>query len=118
MCGAASKPAAGARHNRYNKLQSGIPAECVMRQISIVLTAAILLAGSSFGQQKKRVAVMNFDYSTVQGGVAAIFGTNQDVGKGVADLIVEKMVNAGTYSVVERKALDKILSEQNFSNSD
>jgi curli biogenesis system outer membrane secretion channel CsgG len=28
------------------------------------------------------------------------------------------MVNAGTYSVVERKALDKILSEQNFSNSD
>ena len=28
------------------------------------------------------------------------------------------MVNAGTYSVVERKAFDKILSEQNFSNSD
>jgi curli biogenesis system outer membrane secretion channel CsgG len=89
-----------------------------MRQISILLAAAIVLAGSSYGQQKKRVAVMNFDYSTVQGGIAAIFGTNQDVGKGVADLIVEKMVNAGTYSVVERKAIDKILSEQNFSNSD
>ena len=89
-----------------------------MRQISILLSAAIVLAGPSYGQQKKRVAVMNFDYSTVQGGVAALFGTNQDVGKGVADLIVEKMVNAGTYSVVERKALDKILSEQNFSNSD
>jgi curli biogenesis system outer membrane secretion channel CsgG len=89
-----------------------------MRKISVVLTAAIALTGSCFGQQKKRVAVMNFDYSTVQGGIAAIFGTNQDVGKGVADLIVEKMVNAGTYSVVERKALDKILSEQNFSNSD
>jgi curli biogenesis system outer membrane secretion channel CsgG len=89
-----------------------------MRKISVLVVAALLIAVQCFGQQKKRVAVMNFDYSTVQGGIAAIFGTNQDVGKGVADLIVEKMVNAGAYSVVERKALDKILSEQNFSNSD
>jgi curli biogenesis system outer membrane secretion channel CsgG len=61
---------------------------------------------------------MNFDYSTVQSGISAIFGSNQDVGKGVADLLVERLVNTGTYSVVERKALDKILAEQNFSNSD
>jgi curli biogenesis system outer membrane secretion channel CsgG len=89
-----------------------------MHNFSILVIGVFLLAGQCLGQQKKRVAVMNFDYSTVQSGVAAIFGTNQDVGKGVADLVVEKMVGAGTYIVIERKAMDKILAEQNFSNSD
>jgi curli biogenesis system outer membrane secretion channel CsgG len=69
-------------------------------------------------QQKKRVAVMNFDYATVQSGVQAIFGANQDIGKGIADLLVDKLVSDGVYSVIERKALDKVLAEQNFSNSD
>jgi curli biogenesis system outer membrane secretion channel CsgG len=32
--------------------------------------------------------------------------------------MVDKLVNDGIYSVIERKALDKILAEQNFSNSD
>jgi curli biogenesis system outer membrane secretion channel CsgG len=61
---------------------------------------------------------MNFEYATVQNHVAAIFGTNTDVGKGIADMLVEKLVNGAAYTVVERKALDKILAEQNLSNSD
>ena len=69
-------------------------------------------------QQKKRVAVMNFDYATVQTTVQALFGSNQDVGKGIADLLVDKLVNDGVYSVIERKELEKVLKEQNFSNSD
>src|SRR5438270_11972456 len=77
-----------------------------------------LLSGSAEAQPKKRVAVMNFDYATVQSGVAALFGSNQDVGKGIADLLVDKLVQDGTLSVIERKQLDKILAEQNFSNSD
>jgi len=67
---------------------------------------------------KKRVAVMNFDYGTVRTTVAQIFGTDQDVGQGISDMLVEKLVNGGQYSVIERNALDKILKEQNFSNSD
>ena len=67
---------------------------------------------------KRRVAVMNFDYGTVRTTVAQIFGTDQDVGKGISDLLVQKLVQDGKYSVIERNALDKILSEQNFSNSD
>lgn len=67
---------------------------------------------------KKRVAVMNFDYGTVQSSVAAIFGTDQDIGKGVSALLIQKLVQDGKYSVIERAALDKILAEQNFSNSD
>ena len=68
--------------------------------------------------RKKRVAIFDFDYATVQTASAAAFGTNVDVGKGITDLLVKYLVQDGTYSVIERKALDKILAEQNFSNSD
>lgn len=68
--------------------------------------------------RKKRVAIFDFDYATVQSASSAAFGTNVDVGKGISDLLVRHLVQDGTYSVIERKAMDKILGEQNFSNSD
>ncbi|MBI3933571.1 MAG: curli production assembly protein CsgG [Acidobacteria bacterium] len=82
----------------------------------LVIFAAFVSTAAA--QQKKRVAVFDFDYSTVQTTSSALFGTNVDIGKGIADLIVENLVKSGVYSVIERKALEKILAEQNFSNSD
>src|ERR1041385_3107804 len=84
---------------------------------SVILIAA-LVASAAVAQDKKRVAVMNFEYGTVQSGLSAIFGSNIDVGKGIADMLVDRLVNDGVYSVIERKALDKLIAEQNFSNSD
>ncbi|MBI3683942.1 MAG: curli production assembly protein CsgG [Acidobacteria bacterium] len=69
-------------------------------------------------ERKRRVAIMNFEYGTVSSSVASIFNTNVDVGRGIADILVDKLVTSGAYQVYERKALDKILQEQNFSNSD
>jgi len=89
-----------------------------MRQFAGLVLALFALVSLSPAQQKKRVAVMNFDYSTVHTSVMSIWGADQDIGKGIADLLVDKLVNDGKYSVIERKALDKILAEQNFSNSD
>jgi curli biogenesis system outer membrane secretion channel CsgG len=89
-----------------------------MRKLSIAICLVSLFIVPASAQSKKRVAVLNFDYSTVQSTVGAIFGANNDVGKGVADLLVEKLVNGTAYSVVERKELDKIVAEQNLSNSD
>ncbi|MBZ5554440.1 MAG: curli production assembly protein CsgG [Acidobacteriia bacterium] len=63
---------------------------------------------------KRRVAIMNFDFGTVQ----RWWSGDWDVGKGISDMLVTKLVKDGTYSVVERKMLDQILAEQNFSNSD
>jgi len=77
-----------------------------------------LAAAPAAAQQKKRVAVLDFEYATVRSYVASIFGTDQDVGRGIADLIVEKLVQDGSYSVIERKALEKVLTEQNFGQSD
>lgn len=91
-----------------------------MRRMVLTLILAAVAVSAAFAQQqqKKRVAVMNFDYATVKSYSAAIFGTEQDIGKGIADLVVEKLVQSGQYSVIERKQLDKIIAEQNFSNSD
>jgi curli biogenesis system outer membrane secretion channel CsgG len=61
---------------------------------------------------------MNFDYATVKSDSQAIFGTDVDIGKGITDLLVEKLVNGGAFSVIERKALDTLVTEQNISNSD
>src|ERR1044072_1136312 len=86
------------------------------------LLAAFSIFALSFSafaaDAKKSIAILNFYYATVQSGVAAIFGTNQDVGKGIADLLVEKLVKSGQFRVIERKAIDKIMAEQNLSNSD
>jgi curli biogenesis system outer membrane secretion channel CsgG len=41
-----------------------------------------------------------------------------NTGKAVADLVVTRLVKAGEVSVIERAALDKVLAEQNLSNSD
>jgi curli biogenesis system outer membrane secretion channel CsgG len=89
----------------------------MMRRRTLALVLCFLACLPAFAQ-KKRVAVMNFDYGTVSTSVTALFGSNQDVGKGIADILVDKLVNGGVYSVIERKELDKVLKEQNFSNSD
>ncbi len=90
------------------------------RMIRLVCVVSLLIVTCAAQQppRKKRVAVMDFEYGTVKSAVAAVFGTDQDVGKGISDMLVQKLVQEGKYSVIERKALDKILAEQNFSNSD
>jgi curli biogenesis system outer membrane secretion channel CsgG len=90
-----------------------------MRQAFIVLFASIVLCSATYAQGvKKRIAVFDFDYAAVQSNASAIFGTRQDVGKGIADILVDRLVSDGRYSVIERKAIAKIMAEQNFSNSD
>ena len=89
--------------------------------VALVCTSAATAGEQAAGTQagrKPRVAIVDFDYATVQSGVSAIFGTNIDVGKGVADLLLTYLVKDASYSVIERAQLDKILAEQNFSNSD
>lgn len=97
------------------------PSVCLAASVSLSLLAALpapAQTGAAPAGRKVRVAVLDFDYATVHSGVAAIFGQNVDVGQGVSDLLVSYLVKDGSYSVIERRALDQILAEQNFSNSD
>jgi curli biogenesis system outer membrane secretion channel CsgG len=81
----------------------------------VLAALAVLAAASPAAAQSKRptVALLDFEYGTVDR-----WWGNDDIGKGIADLIVDGLVEDGTYRVIERKRLDAILAEQNFSNSD
>lgn len=76
----------------------------------VAATAAPAAAQSS----RPTVALLDLDFGSVQ----QWWSGNWDIGKGVADLVVDELVNDGSYRVIERKRLDAILAEQNFSNSD
>lgn len=74
----------------------------------------------NLGLQKKRVAIFDFDNAAVQGGIKLPFAESNtpNLGKAAADLLITKLVQDGNVSVIERAAIDKLLTEQNFSNSD
>jgi curli biogenesis system outer membrane secretion channel CsgG len=79
---------------------------------------AVLLAFVSpvEAQKSKRpqIAVMDFDYGTVHDR----WWGEYDIGKGMADQVVDELVNDGSFRVIERKKLDTILAEQDFAHSD
>lgn len=89
--------------------------------IGRLLLSTFLLTGvvwtlsmpSSQASAKRRVAVLPFSY----GAVSAEVGTT-DVGKGITSLVITKLVNDGTYSVIDREMLNSVLKEQNLSVSD
>jgi curli biogenesis system outer membrane secretion channel CsgG len=92
------------------------------RSLTLVATALLSVLPIAAQQAtpaaaRRKVAVLDFNYATVMTSVQSIFGTNQDIGKGISDMLIDKLVNDGTYRVIERQAMSKILQEQNFSNS-
>ncbi len=89
-----------------------------MRKVLGLLILTLTVTSGAWAQNKKLVAVLDFDYGTVKSQVQAFFGTDQDVGKGISLLLEQKLVQDGKYRVIDRNAMDKILKEQNFSNSD
>jgi curli biogenesis system outer membrane secretion channel CsgG len=91
-----------------------------MKRLLMTLVALGVAAQALAAQAapvKRRVAVLDFDYATVHEWVSDMFGSDVDIGKGIADMVVTDLVRNGTYSVIERKQLDRILQEQNFQQS-
>ena len=79
-----------------------------MKRVYLMLLA-IVLCGSVWADSKLRVAV--FDPSSS--------GSSIDEGTKVAirEIISSTIVNAGSYDIVERSLLEKVMQEQKFSNS-
>src|SRR5208283_4813323 len=92
--------------------------EGTMKKVLGIVFVTLTLTSGAWAQNKKLVAVLDFDYGTVRTAVQAYFGTDQDVGKGISLLLEQKLVQDAKYRVIDRNSLDKILKEQNFSNSD
>jgi curli biogenesis system outer membrane secretion channel CsgG len=60
---------------------------------------------------------MDFDYGAVNNWWSGVWGS-YDIGKGMADQVVDELVNDGAFRVIERKKLDTVLAEQDFAQSD
>ncbi len=56
---------------------------------------AVPAQSPSAATRKPRIAVLDFDYGTVQTASSAMFGTNVDVGKGIINLLVTGLVRDG-----------------------
>jgi curli biogenesis system outer membrane secretion channel CsgG len=91
------------------------------RSGGVILATSIALAGlagSAQAQTEKSkrpaVAVMDFEYGTVN----YHWWGEYNIGKGMADQVVDALLEDGTFRVIERKKLDTILAEQDFSASD
>ena len=83
---------------------------CLQGSFAILLLAVVCPAETP----RKRVSVMDFEFGTVQ----RWWDGNWDIGKGVSDLLVDRLLSEGTFSVIERRKLDTVLAEQNFSTSE
>lgn len=78
--------------------------------------AALLMGGDSSAQSKSGrqvVAVLDFDFGAIER-----WWGQDDIGKGIADQLVDELVNDGTFRVVERKKLGALLGEQDLARSD
>ena len=78
----------------------------------ISLMLIIIVFGSVFAQDltglKKRIAVVNFKDKA---------GYGHNIGQGIADMLITKLVESKKYIVVERNELDALLKEQGLGQS-
>ena len=83
--------------------------------VALATAFTLTLSGPVFAQAKSsrpQIAVLDFDYGTVDN-----WWGQYDIGKGIADQLVDALVNDGTFRVIERKKLATILGEQDFAAS-
>src|SRR5881296_2941154 len=93
-----------------------------MKRFTLLLCLAALAAPALDAQDaaapappaRRRVAVLDFDYATVHSYVTDIWGSDVDIGKGIASMLLTELVQNGTYLVIERTQVDRILNEQNL----
>src|ERR1044071_3107638 len=73
------------------------------RSCAALALIAFVCSTALHAQDKKRIAVLDFDYQTVHSSVYDLFGGDVDIGQGVATMLVTELVKNGTYSVIERQ---------------
>ncbi|MGI4757607.1 MAG: CsgG/HfaB family protein [Janthinobacterium lividum] len=83
-----------------------------------MFVCSLLLLPTLHGQRKKRVAVLSFETGADAQQTAQKLGVRDDLGLTLSNLMVNEIAGAGKVQVVERSALDRVLKEQNLSNSD
>lgn len=86
--------------------------------ILLVTMAAVQIYPAGGDSSKKVVlAVDEFEYGTVKKAIQALFGTDQDIGKGIRARLITRLAGGGKVNVVERAKLETVLQEQDLADS-
>ena len=82
--------------------------------VALFTAFTLTLSTPSFAQKNARpqIAVLDFDFGAVDN-----WWGQYDIGKGIADQLVDALVEDGSFRVIERKKLATILGEQDFAAS-
>lgn len=88
------------------------------RQVLLIVISVMLASTESLAQRKKQMAVLNFDFSTVDIGIAdRAYGGKQNLAIRISDKLITSLLGLGSCQVIERTQLEKILYEQNLGVS-
>ena len=112
LAGGAAAPAPAAASSAPAKVSPAAPAA-----VSINTDFSTLSCSRPAATAKRVLAIDEFDYGTVTTSIAAIFGTQVNVGKGILALFTKRLAQDGKYRIVERQKLQKVLSEQDLGAS-
>ncbi len=84
--------------------------------VSAIATPATTQPATQLAQAtKKRLVVMDFDYGTTNSYYSSYRGVG--AAKGISELLINELVNNGTYTVVDRSKLEQVLKQQNRTGS-
>jgi curli biogenesis system outer membrane secretion channel CsgG len=112
LAGGAAAPAPAAASSAPARVTPAAPAA-----VSINTDFSTLSCSRPAATAKRVLAIDEFDYGTVTTSIAAIFGTQVNVGKGILALFTKRLAQDGKYRIVERQKLQKVLSEQDLGAS-
>ena len=89
-------------------------------RLALLACVALMMASTTMahGQRKKRIAVLSFEMGADSIQTAQKLGEKDDLGLALSNILLNDLAGAGKIEVVERSELDKVLKEQNLSNSD
>jgi curli biogenesis system outer membrane secretion channel CsgG len=66
-------------------------------------------------QTRRRIAVLDFDFTNVSS--PSFYSAYPGVSRGVSDILINRLVKDGTYSLIERSRIDAVLREQDLGAS-
>jgi curli biogenesis system outer membrane secretion channel CsgG len=91
-----------------------------MRPLALAALAAALCFAQPAATVKKRIAIFDFENAAATGAVSSMFFSSAapNTGKAVANLLINRLVQNANVTIIERAAIDKLIAEQNLSNSD
>ena len=82
---------------------------------SLLMFILVIPIAEGASKGRRLIAVFDFDYSTVADQLGE---TPMNIGAGLADMLVTELVKEGTYTVVERKKLQQVITEQKMNQSE